>query len=54
MEFVYGTDVNKFVSELATTDRELNIDSIEELTGYRQFTAVDNQYKLVNVDESNI
>ncbi|MGN1123090.1 MAG: hypothetical protein ACI4RR_02005 [Eubacterium sp.] len=54
MEFVYGTDVNKFVSELATTDSELNIDSIEELTGYRQFTAVDNQYKLVNVDESNI
>lgn len=54
MEFVYGTDVNKFISELATTDSELNIDSIERLTGYKQFTAVDNQYKLVNVDETDV
>lgn len=50
MEFVYDTDVNKFVSTLATTDAEINIDSLKEETGYGQFTEVDNNYRLLNVD----
>lgn len=50
MEFVYGTDVNKFVCTIATADADIDIASIEKLTGYGQFTAVDENYGLVNVE----
>lgn len=53
MEFVYDTDVNRFVSTIATTDSPINVEAIKELTGYGQFTAVDNDYNLINVEQAS-
>lgn len=53
MEFVYDTDVNRFVSTIATTDFPINVEAIKELTGYGQFTAVDNDYNLINVEQAS-
>lgn len=50
MEFIYGSDVNKFVSIAATANIKPDLDSIKELTGYSQFTQLDGDYNLINAE----
>jgi hypothetical protein len=40
MEFVYSTDMNKFVGKICTTDSKLNISDIYNEYGYSQFMAL--------------
>ncbi|MCD7872996.1 MAG: hypothetical protein LUG21_06860 [Clostridiales bacterium] len=52
MEFIYNSDINKFISYIAASDIEINIKSIKEKTGFGQFTQLDNNYKLKNIQQT--
>ncbi len=50
MQFVYDTGANDFICDLVTTDSDLTISSIKEETGYGQFTEINEENNLVNIE----
>lgn len=51
MEFVYGTDVSKFVAYLVATNDKLNVESVKKAQGYSQYMEIDAKYNMNNIEK---
>lgn len=49
MEFVYDTDINRFIAYLTATSDKMNIESVNKSKGYAQFMEIDSDYIMTNV-----
>ncbi len=50
MRFTYGTEVNNLVCTIITSEEAPTIDSIKDQTGFGQFTEIDDDYNLYNLE----
>ncbi len=51
MQFVYDCTVDDLMVAIVTSEDEVTVDSIEEKTGYGQFTYIDEEFNIHNLDE---